>query len=120
MYAGLAYYGFDTLRRNYSYLILEHVVITYTGCPVLWCSKLQTEINLSKTEAEYIALSQETSNVILFLALIKEVSFIFDIHLPKPEVFCKVFKDNQSCISVAESNKFLPITKHIAIKYHHF
>ena len=24
-------------------------VITYAGCPVLWCSKLQAEINLSTT-----------------------------------------------------------------------
>ena len=80
--------------------------ITYAGCPVLCCNKLQTEINLSKTEAEYIALSQETSNVILFLALIKEVSFISDIHPPNPEVFCKVFEDKQSCIDIAKSNRF--------------
>ena len=53
------------------------------------------------------------------MALMKEVSFLFDIHLPNPEVFCKIFKDNQSCIAVVESNKFLPRTKHIAIKYHH-
>jgi hypothetical protein len=33
-------------------------VITFASCPVLWCSKLQTEISLSTTEAEYIALSQ--------------------------------------------------------------
>ena len=41
-------------------------------------------------------------------------------HLPKPEVFCKVFKDNKRFIAVAESNKFSPRTKNIAIKYHHF
>ena len=33
-------------------------IILYTGCPTYWCSKLQTEIALSTTEAEYIALSQ--------------------------------------------------------------
>ena len=59
-------------------------------------------------------------HIIPFMALMKEVSFIFDIHLPKPEVFCRVFKDNQSGIYVAKSNKFSPITKHITIKYHHF
>ena len=32
-------------------------VIMYAGCPVHWFSKLQTEIALSTTEAEYIALS---------------------------------------------------------------
>ena len=54
------------------------------------------------------------------MALMKEVSFIFDLHLPKPEVFCKVFEDNKSCIDVAKSNKLSPRTKHIAIKYHRF
>ena len=33
-------------------------VVMYAGCPINWCSKLQTEIALSITEAEYIALSQ--------------------------------------------------------------
>ena len=50
----------------------------------------------------------------------KELSFIFDIHLPNREVYCKVFEDNQSCIDVAESNRLSPITKHIPIKYHNF
>ena len=42
------------------------------------------------------------------------------IYLPNPEVFYKVFKDNQSFIDAAESNKFSPRTNHISIKYHHF
>jgi hypothetical protein len=33
-------------------------IITFANCPVLWSSKLQTEIALSTTEAEYIALLQ--------------------------------------------------------------
>ena len=33
-------------------------VMTLGGSPILWNSKLQTEIALSTTEAEYIALSQ--------------------------------------------------------------
>ena len=57
--------------------------------------------------------------VITFMELMKEVSFIFSIHLPNPEVFCKVFKDNSSCTAIAESNKLPPRTKHISIKYHH-
>ena len=32
-------------------------VILYSGCPVLWSSKLKTELALSTTESEYIALS---------------------------------------------------------------
>ena len=94
-------------------------LIMYPGCPELWCSKKHTEIDLSTTEVEYISLIQATTNVIPFMALKKEVSFILDIHPPNSEVFCKVFGDNQSCISVAESNNFRPRTKYIAIQYHH-
>ena len=48
-------------------------VITYAGCPVLWCSKLQTEIGLITTEAEYITLGHAIINIIPFIALTKEV-----------------------------------------------
>ena len=64
-------------------------VITYAGCPVLGCSKLQTGITLSTTEAGYIALKHATREVIPFTSLMKEVSFTIDVHLPNPEVFVK-------------------------------
>ena len=41
----------NTARLRSGYLI------TYTACPILWASKMQTEFALSTTEAEYIALS---------------------------------------------------------------
>ena len=49
-----------------------------------------------------------------------ELSVILDIHDPDPVVKCKVFEDNESCIAIANSGKFSPRTRHIAIKYHHF
>ena len=60
------------------------------------------EITLSITEAEYIALIQDMRSVITFMAMMKEILFIFDIHLPKPEVFCNVFEEKHSRIVVAE------------------
>ena len=62
---------------------------------------------------------QSMRDIITFTSLMKEISFIFDIYLPIPAVFCKVFEDNQSCIVVAELRKFPPGTKHIDIKYHY-
>ena len=59
-------------------------------------------------------------DVIPFMFLMKEISLVFPVQLPTPEVSCQVFKDNTSCIKVAESPKFTTRTKHIAIKYHHF
>ena len=40
-----------------------------------------------------------------FIALIKEVYFIFDINFPNQEVFSKLF-ENKSCIAVAESKYY--------------
>ena len=71
-------------------------VIMYAVYLLLWYSKLQTQFALSTTEAEYIALSQAIRKVINFMALMKEVSFIFDIQIPKPEVFCRSFEENKS------------------------
>jgi hypothetical protein len=39
-------------------------IITYAGCPMHWSSKIQTEIALSTTEAEYMALSQALREVL--------------------------------------------------------
>ena len=95
-------------------------VIMFAGCPITWQSKLQTEIALSTTESEYIALSTAMREVIPFLNLLKEISEVFAIQTNTPIFKCKVWEDNESCIKVATSPKFTPRTKHIAIKYHHF
>jgi hypothetical protein len=50
----------------------------------------------------------------------QEIDNICGIHNPSLQFHCLVFEDNRSCIKVAESPKFTPRTKHIAIKYHHF
>ncbi len=54
------------------------------------------------------------------MRLLTEFDVIFPIHLPKPKLYCKVFEDNEACISMAKSLKFTPRTKHLALKYHHF
>ena len=54
------------------------------------------EIALNPPEAEHIALNQAIRDKIALMELMKEVSFYYYFHLPNPEVFCKVFKDNTS------------------------
>ena len=48
-------------------------VLLFGGCPVLWVSKLQTEVALSTTEAEYIALSQAMQDLIPSRAIVAAV-----------------------------------------------
>ena len=95
-------------------------VICYANCPVIWCSKLQTEIALSTAEAEYIALSHALREAIPIQNLTKEIDCIFPLNIPSPDFCLTVHEDNLSTIAMAESLKFTPRTKHIAIKYHHF
>ena len=75
-------------------------VIAYTGYPIFWCSKLQMEIALNTTEAEYVLLIQAMRNVIPFMKLMKDISCIFNVNLTKTELFCKVFEDKQSCTAL--------------------
>ena len=57
--------------------------------------------------------------VLPFLNLISEIGQFLPIN-DEPKFFCTVWVDNCSCIKIAESPKFTPRTKHIALKYHHF
>ena len=54
-------------------------VISYAGCPIHWCSKLESKIALSTTEVEYIAMSMAMRDVLPFLNLMSELEFF----LPK-------------------------------------
>ena len=96
------------------------MVIMYANCPVYWRSSLQTEIALSTAEAEYIALSSALRQVLPLMTMMEEIDRIIPLDLTKPKFVCKVHEDNESCIKMATGTKFLPRTKHIALKYHHF
>ncbi len=52
--------------------------------------------------------------------LVKKVSCIFLLPDPITNFCITVHQDNLSAILMAESLKFTPCTKHIAINYHHF
>jgi hypothetical protein len=96
-------------------------IVFYAGCPIIWTSKLQTEIALSATEAEYIALSQSLMEVTALFAIIKEIKQIHStINSSIPQVHCTAFEDNAGAIEMAKCPKMRPRTKHLNIKYHHF
>jgi len=96
-------------------------VIYYAGCPIIWASKLQTQVALSTTEAEYIAVSMALRDVIPIMSLVHEVrEHGFDILCNKPVIYCKVFEDNSGALELARLPKLRPCTKHINVCYHHF
>ena len=48
-------------------------IITYKGTPITWKSQLQTEIELSRTESDYIGLSHALREAIAIMHILKEI-----------------------------------------------
>jgi hypothetical protein len=95
-------------------------IINYASCPLIWASKLQTQIALSTTEAEYIALSTALREVIPLIELLREMkSKKIDVYTMTPKVHCKAFEDNSGALELAKAKKMTPRSKHINIVYHH-
>ena len=96
-------------------------IISMHGCPIVWHSKLQTQIALSTCEAEYYSLSQSLREAIPIMNLLKELKAKdFQGEYIPPIVKCKAFEDNSGALELALVPKMRPRTKHINITYHHF
>jgi hypothetical protein len=78
----------DTAKSRTGYIFM------FANCPTIWVSKLQTEIALSSTEAEYIALSTATWEVVPLLNLMRKVK---DHGIPndveQASFHCMIFED---------------------------
>ena len=118
-FAGL--YNIENVQDPVSVKSRTGFCLTLGGCPLLWVSKLQTEVALSTTEAEYIALSQAMRELLPMRELLQEVGTTLDLDFAKPAiVHSTVFEDNNGALTLATSPRITPRTKHIAVKYHHF
>ncbi len=110
----------DSVLSRTGFLILYH------GCPVHWGSKLQTEIALSTTEAEYIILSMAARELIPIHRLMRELlkGSPLKSHSKHPEGILlpsTIYEDDALCIALATKDiHHKPHTKHISLKYHHF
>jgi len=77
-------------------------VVFYAACPIIWPSKLQSQVALSTTEAEYIAMSMARHDIIPLMEIIKEMrEHEFDSVNTQPYVYCKVFEDNSGTLEHA-------------------
>ncbi len=48
-------------------------IIFHAGCPISWASKLQSQVALSTTEAEYITMSQSLYDIIPIMNLLQKM-----------------------------------------------
>ena len=105
----------NTAKSRSSYYIL------YEGCLIYFTSKLQSEIALSTTEAEYICLSQAMRTTKVLMRFFRELEkHVKEFQSSKPNFKCKAFEDNNGALHLATAPQMRPRTKHINIKYHHF
>ncbi len=97
-------------------------VLLLGGCPLFWSSKLQTEIALSTTEAEYIALSQAMRALLPLRSLLREVGTKMQLsYSSKSVIRTRVWEDNNGALALATNPTKISVrTKHMAIKYHFF
>jgi hypothetical protein len=142
--AGVWHQEFAHLRD--SCLSRTSLTIVLTGVPIHWSSKLQTELTLSSTEAEYIALSQccrallhmrRTLKDILSCGLFPKSLKSNDLstgNTTTRELDHHYHSNNESKLEpsiIWEDNKGYshlandplqnrPRTKHISIEWHHF
>ena len=114
--------GWDSADSSNAENVLSRTgfVICYTCCPIIWIIKLQTDIALSTSESEYIAMSQALREALPVQRLANEINCIVTLYTPTTNFCHTLHEDNLSSIEMAEFLKFTPRTKHIAIKYHHF
>lgn len=83
-----------------------------SGAAITWESKKQNIVALSSAEAEYIALSSATREVIWTIQLLDELN-------ERPSKPVTIWCDNTSALDLASSEAYRPRTKHIDIRFHH-
>ena len=88
---------------GYAYLI--------DSAAVSWSSKRQEIIVLSMTEAEYVAATHATKEVLWLRSLINEIFEKFSGPIT-------LFGDNQSAITLTKDHQYHARTKHIDIQFH--
>ena len=85
-------------------------IFTLGGTAVSWMSRLQKSVALSTTEAEYMAISEASKEMIWLKNFLEE--------LGKKQADNALYSDSQSAIHLAKNPVFHARTKHIQLRYH--
>jgi hypothetical protein len=85
-------------------------VFTIGGTTVSWISKLQKVVSLSTTDAEYVAATEASKEIIWLQRLMEE--------LGKKQENNRLYCDSESVIHLAKNSSFHSKTKNIQLRYH--
>ena len=103
--ADLASSDLDRRRSTTGY------VFTLGGTAISWASKLQKVVALSTTEAEYVAVTEASKEMVWLQNFLRELG-----NEHKDRI---LYSDSQSAIHLAKNPAFHSRTKHIELKYHY-
>jgi hypothetical protein len=116
----LCFGGSDTFLQGYvdSYMAGDkdsrrsttRYVFTIGGTTISWILKLQKVVSLSTTEAEYVASTKASKEMILLQRFMEE--------LGKKQENNRLYCESQSAIHLANNSTFHSKTKHIQLRYH--
>ena len=81
------------------------------GNVICWKSRKQGSVTKSSTAAEYVALSEAVSEVILLKDLLSD----FKVKIKKP---VNIYEDNSGAVSIAKFGNFTKRSKYIEVHYH--
>jgi len=96
----------DTRRSTTGYAFVLQ------GGAISWCSKKQSTVALSTTEAEYLAIGAACQETIWLRSLLRELD---PSAIAEPTI---LYSDNQSAIKLSENNAYRARSKHIDTRHH--
>jgi hypothetical protein len=85
-------------------------IIKFNGDVISWLSKKQSTVSLSSAEAEYMALSTSTCEILWYQMWIQEVF--------KQKIVGTIYCDNQAAIHLSNNDGMHGRSKHIDIRHH--
>ena len=85
-------------------------IFTVGTTAVSWMSQIQKIVTLSTTEAEYVAVTEASKEMIWLQGLLIELGFKQEKNV--------LHSDSQSAIHLAKNSAFHSRTKHIGLRYH--
>ena len=78
-------------------------IICLADCPVLWKSKLQTEIVLSSMEAEYVAVSMSCRDLFPIIDVTNKLCSIFNLDMQaSADLHIKIQEDNVGALMLGK------------------
>jgi hypothetical protein len=86
-------------------------VFLVNGAAVSWACRKQTCVSISTMEAEYVALTEASQEVVWLRRLMDDLG-------ETQTAPTLIFEDNQSCLKFVEGDKMSNRSKHIDTKYH--